>query len=252
MMMSFGFDAAPIAPTSITTLPLLPSGEPIALETRALVGPRALGLGGRVWPSAGLLCRYLRRNSGLVAGRAVLELGCGVGAVGIYAAALGAADVTLSDGGSASLLALAEENVHANAGLFFGMPRRLPSVVRYEWGSPSLEPLLRRPGTYDLVLASDVTYTRSAHAALTSSLRQILERCGEPRCVIAHEHRRIPRSGGSAARADGAAGAIDADDDGLVHFCEAARREGLRVAPLSFERQAKQGLRDVSLLDVSL
>ena len=38
--LSFGFDATPIAPVSITALPLLPSGAQLNLKTRSLAGAR--------------------------------------------------------------------------------------------------------------------------------------------------------------------------------------------------------------------
>ena len=84
-------------------------------------------IGGRLWPSAGLLCRYLRDTAQMVMGKSVIELGAGVttywsskprlldaphplltspafepllqqtGLVGLYAAGLGARQVLLTD-----------------------------------------------------------------------------------------------------------------------------------------------------------
>merc|ERR1712194_791820 len=53
------------------------------------------GHGGQVWPSAARLCRWLKDV--VVDGR-VLELGCGTGAVGLYAAGCRASQVVLTDG----------------------------------------------------------------------------------------------------------------------------------------------------------
>ena len=57
-----------------------------------------LSVGGRLWPSAAALCRWMRGEASLRGAR-VLELGCGTGACGLYAAhcgaAVGAAEVLL-------------------------------------------------------------------------------------------------------------------------------------------------------------
>ena len=105
----------PIAPASLAELPPLPSGATLSLQQRALLGSGSVGLGGRRWPAAATLCRYLlEHRAELVHQRRVLEIGCGGGAVGIYAAALGAASVSLTDGGGEALLELASANVRRN------------------------------------------------------------------------------------------------------------------------------------------
>ena len=47
------------------------------------------GLGWRVWPAAGRLCARLSAQRSLLDGRSVLELGAGVGLVGLAASQLG-------------------------------------------------------------------------------------------------------------------------------------------------------------------
>ena len=64
-------------------LPALPSGE--ALDLVAPGWSRGVGTGGRVWPAAGALCRYLAAED-CARGKRVVELGCGTGAVGCYVA----------------------------------------------------------------------------------------------------------------------------------------------------------------------
>ncbi len=55
------------------------------------------GLGLDLWPASALLCEQLLGYPELIRGRRVLELGSGVGLVGLLAARAGAAHVTLSD-----------------------------------------------------------------------------------------------------------------------------------------------------------
>lgn len=65
----------------------------------------AAGVAGRVWAAAPALCASLRRwGRPLVAGREVLELGCGCGVCAVFCAAeLGAARVVASDSSAAAL-----------------------------------------------------------------------------------------------------------------------------------------------------
>ena len=249
MAFSPSFDGKPIEPTSIASLPLLPSGSRVTLETRAIVGSGTVGLGGRVWPSAAALCRWLRRNEDCVVDKTVVELGCGTGAVGIFASALGATSVTMTDGGDERLLQLARKNVEANAAVLQSL--EAVQVVHYEWGT-AVSSLMAQA---DLVVASDVTYARSEHDKLCQTLRDMLSTSdGGMRILIAHEHRRI-RLATSRLRADrDQTASWDSNlesDPNLKHFLESAVRHGLRLGSVDAEAQAKAGLRDISLLEVS-
>eukprot|EP00808_Paulinella_micropora_P010607 g2197.t1 len=64
---------------------------------RELMAPGSYGL--YLWPSAHLLTEFLARNEWVVAGRTVLELGCGCALPGLVALALGAKQVVLTDTG---------------------------------------------------------------------------------------------------------------------------------------------------------
>ena len=223
----------PIDPTT-GDLPLLPSGQQLALETRGMVS--SCGLGGKLWPAASVLCRHLRQHTDELLGgsSAVLELGCGLGAVGLYAAALGAHEVLLTDGGDDALLQVASANAQANRDLLRGAVR----IERFSWGShelPTLQP--------SLILGSDVTYARASHSALCASLHAILARgsrdAAQPaiRALLAHEHRRILRPDGGP------------EDEALEHFHEVAVAARLQV---STRYTARMPTRVISILEVAL
>ena len=70
------------------------------------------GTGLNLWDGSFLLARYLEQNPVLVRGKGVLELGAGVGFVGISAAVLGAREVVLTD--LDYTMQCMEENVRRN------------------------------------------------------------------------------------------------------------------------------------------
>ena len=95
----------------------------------------AADIGGEVWPAATAMCAWLANHTAEVQGSSVLELGAGTGACGLYAAALGATHVLLTDGGSAALRELCDRNVAANAALFAPGARVVTTPLR--WGRES-------------------------------------------------------------------------------------------------------------------
>jgi len=116
------------------------------------------------------------RSEGL-AGRRVLELGSGVGAVGVGAARL-AASVTLSD--VPDVVPLLVANVRLN-----GSPN--VDAVALDWFEPLPPALLADPP--DVLLASDVVYDPALHAPLLRTLDALLNGAGVPLLLLAHRHR---------------------------------------------------------------
>lgn len=70
-------------------------------------------LGGYFWPSARILAMYLLHNSHLFLGKAVLELGAGLGVPGLLLGLLGAKSVLLTDNSKSIILNLTH-NIAAN------------------------------------------------------------------------------------------------------------------------------------------
>ena len=114
-----------------------------------------VNVGGEVWPAAAAMCRWLANHTDSVRGSKVLELGTGTGAVGLYAAGLGASRVLLTDGGSDTLLELCQDNIDANRQLFATGAHI--DCGRLEWGCEN-EASATGGEDFDLVLASDCTY----------------------------------------------------------------------------------------------
>ncbi len=167
-------------------------------------------------------------------GSSVLELGCGTGAVGLYAAALGARRVTCTDGGPMPLLQLAEANVRANRRLWAARATEV-KVVSHQWGESMVDPSL---SGHDWVLGSDVTYAVDVHDQLCRSLATQLETLSpNARAVLSHQHRA------------GTSGAESATDERLHSFMAAAEASGLIVSSIR-TASLDHGGRRISLLSI--
>jgi len=226
--------------------------------------PGPEGVGGEIWPAAAALCAWLRERPAELRGASVLELGAGTGACGIYAAALGASRVVLTDGGPAALLDLARSNIAANRHLMadgasvevrplaWGEQDEAGETAPAHHNSHHMDQIMDLVA--DLVLASDVIYghesgldarAEASHAALARTIGSLLRR-GDggagmanshprggrtgwrpPRVILAHEHRsRAPSTLGAALSR------WDEDDEHLASFEAAVASEGLRLRRL--------------------
>lgn len=128
-----------------------------------------------VWDAALLLADYLQainnHNTGGFRGARAVELGAGVGLVGMALAALGA-EVVLTD--QAYALPLLRRNVQVN----FTDRKQLkaPAVEPCQWGEPIEGETLRRWATeraVDVVVFSDVLYHAEASLLLASTLKEL-------------------------------------------------------------------------------
>jgi predicted nicotinamide N-methyase len=112
-----------------------------------------------LWRSGIALARAIEGDEGL-AGRRVVELGCGLGAPSLVAARAGA-DVLATDE-SDEALELVEGSAREN-GLAV-------ATARVDWNAP--DALVAR-GPFDLVLAADVVYERQSVAPLLALLPRL-------------------------------------------------------------------------------
>lgn len=227
-----------LAATTMASLPRLPCGASLDLTVPGF--GRGFGTGGALWPAANVLCEYLSKQE--LSGLAVVELGSGTGAVGIYAAALGAGSVVLSDM-SSSLRNCAADNVQANRVHFAQTPI---SCRTFSWGTRPITPLLMSDKGPDLVIGSDVTYSSRAYSSLCATLSDLfvthlaadsLDRPhdSQARAVLAHQHRPLT--------------AMLSQVDALACLTEAADKNGLTVSVV--EEVWRNPLSKISLIEVT-
>lgn len=215
-------------------VPALPDGRQLSL---ALGSVAECDTGGRLWPGALVLIRWLCTDRERLQGRTLLELGCGTGAVGIYAAALGAQQVTLSDG-QPSVLKLARTNADANCWRELWPEDTTVDVLCLPWGA-ALPTELRDDVAYDLILGASITYSPALHEALCQSLCALLQHSPDATVWLSHD-KRVPIPPGMHEP--------DVPDSTLENLLNTANSMGLRVNTFHEERQSG---RLVSLLEVS-
>lgn len=109
------------------------------------------------WPAATVLARHILRHKHLVAGKTVLDLGCGCGVVGIAAAKAGAVRIIANDIDPVAL-EIVRRNAAANAVSLEPCPFDLTEK--------------QDDSTVDIIFVADMFYHRTASAALVAFLRQ--------------------------------------------------------------------------------
>lgn len=135
-------------------------------------GAAAGSTGMAVWNSSLVLERLLERLTGSqpdwLAGKTVLELGCGAGLVSLSAAVLGAAKVLATDG-NLEVLELAQRNVERNL-----LTDRV-SASRLQWG---MMDAIELSDVADVVLGADLTYSPGSWRLLAETMETVLKRTG--------------------------------------------------------------------------
>ncbi|KAL3914270.1 MAG: hypothetical protein SGPRY_007682 [Prymnesium sp.] len=177
-------------------LPSLSSALLVEQRPDAPFSLHADGTHRRLWPTALVLVQYLCAHPSLVAGKRVVELGAGAGAVGLACAALGAALVVLTDMPEA--LPLLEDNVRRNADVpsspssasppssSSALPPPSPlsertRVMPCTWGDASHESaLLGLGGEFDVVVSCESVYKQQASVlqSLAATQRRLLHAGG--------------------------------------------------------------------------
>jgi predicted nicotinamide N-methyase len=116
----------------------------------------------KVWEGTFLLAYFMGKQP-LVLGQRILEIGAGLGVVGIYSALCGH-HVTITDNQADALL-FARANVLLNdcSGA---------EVRKLDWRHPDL------PHQFDLIVGSEVIYDRASYPELVEFLRQALSPSG--------------------------------------------------------------------------
>lgn len=134
-----------------------------------------------LWASAAPLARWLLASGRVRPGARSLELGCGLGLVGIALARFAGAEVVLTDGLEGAL-------VHARAAVEANGPYAIaPRVEHLDWRAPDA-PL---GASFDLVVAADCLYDRGAFAPLAGCARRWVTREGS--VILAEPGRGVAR-----------------------------------------------------------
>jgi predicted nicotinamide N-methyase len=126
------------------------------LVEKGEVGVLDLPYWAKIW-DAGMLLAYFMGRQPVVLGQHILEIGAGVGIVGVYAALHGHR-VTISDINEDALMF-----ARANA-LLNGVPQ--VDVRRLDWNRAEL------PRTYDVIIGAEVVYDRESYPAMVQFLRK--------------------------------------------------------------------------------
>ncbi len=134
--------------------------DPDGDAERAGISPASWPLFGLLWPSGQVLAGVMATYA--IAGKRVLELGCGLGLASMVVHRRGG-DVTASDCHPLAALFLAE-NLELN-----GLPVMKYSAAHWSRANPLL-------GRFDVIIGSDVLYDREQPEALS----QFIDRHSEP------------------------------------------------------------------------
>lgn len=146
-----------------------------------------------LWESARVMSAVLSENPSIVAGRRVLELGCG--SAGLCSmVAVRHADLVVASDGDTKALDLLSDNVASNLEPVF---LNKLAIRRLEWGNKDHLKIVRdlNPKGFEVILGTDVTYIPEAISPLFETVRALISNgeCGDlkPALILCHVVRRV-------------------------------------------------------------
>ncbi|XP_011081661.1 uncharacterized protein LOC105164656 isoform X2 [Sesamum indicum] len=148
-----------------------------------------------LWESARLMASVLAANQEIVAGKKVLELGCGCGGICSMVAAR-SANLVIATDGDIKALDLLTENIASN---LKSLSLDSLKVKKLEWGNGNdIEAIkeLNEKG-FDIIIGTDVTYIPEAIIPLFATARELIsttrvtENNTEPALILCHVLRRV-------------------------------------------------------------
>ncbi|KAH1212409.1 hypothetical protein AAZX31_14G097100 [Glycine max] len=149
-----------------------------------------------LWESARLMASVLAENPNIVAGKRVLELGCGSGGICSMIAARDA-DLVVATDGDGFTLDILTKNVASNI-----EPSLLTKLTtkKLEWGNKdhieSIKEVVSNGG-FDVIIGTDVTYIPDAILPLFATAKELIAPSGNkeddnvPALILCHIFRRV-------------------------------------------------------------
>ena len=123
------------------------------------------GTGLKLWDSSIILSKYFENNLDLVQNKRILELGCGIGSLGLALSCLGAEAVTLTD------LEYTMANLEYNVKLNIGRLNNVETAL-LNWAKPETYP----SKDYDIIVAADVVWLESLVPSLVMCMHTLAQR----------------------------------------------------------------------------
>ncbi|XP_028062000.1 uncharacterized protein LOC114265379 isoform X2 [Camellia sinensis] len=145
-----------------------------------------------LWHSAQLMSSVIAANPTIVAGKRVLELGCGCGGI-CSMVAVRSADLVVATDGDPNALDFLNQNVATNL-----RPPFLDKLItrRLEWGDRDHIEAIKglNDRGFDIIIGTDVTYISEAISPLFATAKELIsfkgEEC-EPGLILCHVLRRV-------------------------------------------------------------
>lgn len=157
------------------TLKYYPRTEALTPHSRDIV-PGVYEGGFKLWECTADLLRFLQAHPQLVAGKRVLEMGCGHGLAAVLAAKLGATCIGLQDFNSEVLTQLTRTTLEANE-----CGERAGEWLGGDWAT------LKRSGeAYEVILGAELIYSENNYGKITAFLEEFLGEGGV--CLMANKH----------------------------------------------------------------